>query len=295
MMVIPFSINRFVALFILLIVFMPLSIWGQKNSCSISGTISTKNGETYPYSLKLDISGQLISGVSVTNQDGVAFSAKVKGVINKDKKIMLITETASVTKLADSIEMCFINAVLNWKSRRGKYIISGFFIGKDKKQNKCSEGNVSMEIAIAECSVLSEESITPAPPPIPMTSVDTAKPEPVLTDDPNKITEGRDKRLEWGSSTCTIEIWDAGVVDGDVVTILLNGKEILTDYTLTGTKKLISVPLSEKVNTITLVAGDEGNNPPNTANLVLTDGAEQHKITAFNKKGKTASIVVTRK
>jgi hypothetical protein len=294
-MVIPFLINRVSTVLILLLVCVPLSVCAQKNSCSISGTISTKNGETYPYSLKLDISGQLISGVSVTQQDGVAFSAKVKGVINKDKKIMLITETASVTKLADSIEMCFINAVLNWKSRRGKYIISGFFIGKDKKQNKCSEGNVSMEIAIAECSALSEESITPAPPPIPMATVDTAKAEPILPDDPNKITEGRDKKLEWDSNTCTIEIWDAGVVDGDVVTILLNGKEILTDYTLTGTKKLITVPLSEKVNTITLVAGDEGNNPPNTANLVLTDGDEQHKITAFNKKGKTAAIVVTRK
>ena len=99
MMVIPFSINRFVALFILLIVFMPLSIWAQKNSCSISGTISTKNGETYPYSLKLDISGQLISGVSVTQQDGVAFSAKVKGVINKDKKIRSYSnETCPMTK-----------------------------------------------------------------------------------------------------------------------------------------------------------------------------------------------------
>lgn len=238
------------------------------------------------YKLLLDINGNIIKGTSVTMQDGKELKARIKGVVNREKNIMILSETGPVGKLSDSIEMCFFNSLLKWKVKRGRYILSGAFVGKDKKNNPCSQGTVSLEAPESDCAALKGE-------PLPAKKDSTAV-APIITDG-QKITEGVDKKIDWQANTCILEIWDGGVEDGDVVNITVNGKELITGYALTTEKKRFAIPLTQQTNTITVVAGDEGTNPPNTVQMVLTDGETQHRVTAYNKKGKSASIIIIKK
>ncbi len=275
--------NVFVVCMITFLLGMPLVLPAQQSQLSIKGSITSKTGESYPYRLVLDIAGNTVKGYSVTSQEGMEFRARVKGMINQDKKTLAITETGTMGALADSFEMCFLSTVLQWKTRKDKYVISGPFVGRNKNKAICSEGKALFEIPLTDAKILKL-----APPP------DTVA-KPAVPDDPEKITEGKDKKITFTTRQCTLYIWDGGVIDDDVVTVLLNGREILTNYVLTAEKKTLTIPLTEKTNTITIVAGDEGTAPPNTAQMLLTDGTEQHKVTAYNKKGKTASVVITTK
>jgi hypothetical protein len=275
--------------FLALLLFVVPALGLAQEKCTLTGSFTIESGETYPYRMVIEIAGKQVKGFSVTTQDGQELKTKVLGAINKEKKILILAETSVVGTLPDSVEMCFINSVLKWKLKKGKYLVTGIFAGKDKKGNICSQGQMSLEASEGEGAIFK-------PTPKPVKAKDTtAKVEGPVANDPNKITDGKDKYIEWGSATCTLEIWDGGVTDGDVVTILLNNKEILTDHSLTAERKQISIPLSEKDNTITIVAGDEGTNSPNTAEMVLIDGGVQHRVTAFNKKGKAAKVIIKRK
>ena len=103
------------------------------------------------------------------------------------------------------------------------------------------------------------------------------------------------KTLSWQTDSCTIEVWDGGVIDGDVISVLLNDKPVLTNYSLVKAKKQLRFPVTKTVNIVTIVAEDEGVNPPNTAEIILRDGDTIYKITAYNKKGAKAQIVLRRK
>jgi hypothetical protein len=41
---------------------------------------------------------------------------------------------------------------------------------------------------------------------------------------------------------------------------------------------------------ITIYAEEEGNEPPTTANMLLTDGSKQYPVIAYNNRGRQAVI-----
>jgi hypothetical protein len=276
---------RYYWLLLVLCVAGPVAAVAQKSSCTLAGTIEVKDGAPMAYTLMLDIVGERVSGTSVTRQDGFELRAKVRGMMNKEKRLLVIAETSSVDKLPDSMEMCFFNSVLKWKTKHGKYVFTGAYVGKNKSNDICAQGKVSMEVPMAGGVAFRKDTVAKM----------EAAADTIIVTDGQKITDGTEKHIEWASNTCTLEVWDGGVIDGDVVSVLVNGKEFLSKYTLGSEKKQVIIPVTEKVTTITILAVEEGNNAPNTAQIVLTDGDTQHKVTAYNKKGKTANIVISRK
>jgi hypothetical protein len=74
------------------------------------------------------------------------------------------------------------------------------------------------------------------------------------------------------SKNVTFNVWDSGVVDGDIITLIVNGKKVITQYTLTGSKKSIQVTLDNLgYNYVMLFAHNEGSLTPNTAALSVVD------------------------
>ncbi|MBE2287914.1 MAG: hypothetical protein IAE95_00065, partial [Chitinophagaceae bacterium] len=74
------------------ILFIALTNVLSAQQCTFAGKMQIKDGETLPYRLSLDINGANIKGVSITTQDGKELKARIKGVINKDKNIMVLAE-----------------------------------------------------------------------------------------------------------------------------------------------------------------------------------------------------------
>ncbi len=277
---------------VILLLLLPFSLFSQQKSYKLVGTASAKFGPTYLYAVSFEANGSSISGYSITRQpDGADFKAEIKGAINRKEHTLVFSETKSLDKDPhNNITICLFSATLTYKQLGTKYQVKGTFAGRDLNNEPCTNGTMIFETSNAPDNMFRAEK-KPLPVP-PKRDTIVAPTEPTVALPANTITAGVQKQLEWTTDSCIIEVWDGGVIDGDVVTILLNDVPVLTNYTLAKAKKQLQLPLIKNTNTITIVAEDEGVNPPNTAEIMLLDGRASHRITAFNKKGEKSIIII---
>jgi len=86
-------------------------------------------------------------------------------------------------------------------------------------------------------------------------------------------------KLNVSVRTIALYTWDSGVIDGDIVSLYLNGRIIVNQYTLTGSKRRIDVSLDYcGYNYLLLFAHNEGSISPNTAAVSLDDGSGEKSI-----------------
>lgn len=104
------------------------------------------------------------------------------------------------------------------------------------------------------------------------------------------------KVIELDTTVVTIELYDNGVVDNDIVSVFLN------DQLLIAQKKLTEAPISleiklenNKENKFTLFAHNEGNIPPNTALLVVKAGGARHSILLKSSLQQNSVVIFTGK
>ena len=96
------------------------------------------------------------------------------------------------------------------------------------------------------------------------------------------------KKIGLDQPSFKVDLYDDGDVDGDVVTVYYNGKPLLTNKKLT--EKPLSLDLtadpSRDENELLIYAENEGDIPPNTALMIVTDGDNRNevRITADSKK-----------
>jgi hypothetical protein len=107
---------------------------------------------------------------------------------------------------------------------------------------------------------------------------------------------GETLNVFWESKLAHLEIWDTGTVDGDAMSINLNGKMINASLAPVKSKTKIPLILDQEINTLTLEALSEGREPPNTAQIRLTDdaGKEISMLSSF-KVGEQVQVVFYRR
>ena len=75
-----------------------------------------------------------------------------------------------------------------------------------------------------------------------------------------------------GSKNVTFNVWDSGQIDGDIITLVVNGEVVVDEFTLEEAQHSVSVQLSNLgYNYVLLYAHNEGSLSPNTAALSITD------------------------
>lgn len=284
-----------IAVLLILALVYPTLLIAQPKNFSLKGIAAVKDGDKYPYQLTLSLSRSTVSGYSVTKQpDGTELKAKIKGHINRKLQLFTFSETESIGTIPSSFDVtCLFDAQLFYKLKDGKFFVSGIFSGKDNKGNQCGAGIMTFEQIDDPSSIFHTAPLPPKVAKVPPSVKEDNNNGPAT--DSNVITAGSDKRIQWHSDKCILEVWDGGVVDGDIITVSVDNKTVLTDYSLVKEKKQIPIPFPGHTMTITITAGDEGSAPPNTAQIILRDGNEEHKITAFNKKGDAASVQLIKK
>ncbi|TDS19066.1 hypothetical protein DFQ03_0781 [Maribacter caenipelagi] len=115
------------------------------------------------------------------------------------------------------------------------------------------------------------------------------KPNIKVESKPENNTEIRDsfdgrkisytKEFEFSSEDIVVKIWDHGRQDGDIVSIYLNGVQVIKKYYLTYWKKEFKIKLdSKKSNDLFLYAHNLGDSPPNTVSLEISDGKKSENI-----------------
>lgn len=88
------------------------------------------------------------------------------------------------------------------------------------------------------------------------------------------------------NTSVTFYLWDSQQIDGDIVTFVVNGKTVASEYTLTGRKKAYPFKLHSGYNYILLFAHNEGSLKPNTAAVSVDDG-DREKTLVLNASLKT--------
>lgn len=87
------------------------------------------------------------------------------------------------------------------------------------------------------------------------------------------------KEVSVKGNEISINLWDHGRKDGDVVSIYLNGEAIVYKYSLEYTKKKVTLELdSKKPNDLFLYAHNLGKYPPNTVSIEILDGEDAENI-----------------
>jgi len=86
----------------------------------------------------------------------------------------------------------------------------------------------------------------------------------------------REHRLNLLSHHLKFEIWDAQVIDGDIVSIFINDSCIVNEYSITAVKRIVEFDASEyKKAYLYLHAHNLGTIAPNTVTMTISDGIQK--------------------
>lgn len=281
----------------------------------LSGYLGVEGGELFTFKLTFTVSGNTISGHSYTwLNEGSEVKASVSGTLDRATRSLTFKEDKILYNqgFKSNVTICLIESRLRYKKEGGSVMFTGPITSSDVTNVSCGRGTITFPDS-EELRKLFSESQETAPAPVVKPTASKAPPKkpirivydtgtvakPVQTPAVNvvdKITEGKDKTYKWQTDSLVLEVWDGGKIDGDVVTIVFNGKVILAGHAITAEKKRLVVPLPETstVYDIRIRAVSEGNEPPNTANILLWDGLQSHPVIAYNKIGKEAVIKIVR-
>lgn len=102
-------------------------------------------------------------------------------------------------------------------------------------------------------------------------------------------------KVKVSNPTVRIKLWDHQMVDGDRVSLNLNGDYVLVDYTLQKAMYEMDITLQEGLNRFVLHALNLGRFEPNTAAIIIMDGDKEHKIILESTLEKSGTIEITYK
>ncbi len=115
--------------------------------------------------------------------------------------------------------------------------------------------------------------------------------------DVNGRTNVYQQTIEFSSDSLSLSLYDNGEVDGDTVSVLLNGKLILSRELLkvSALKANIKTPAGQDEFTLVLYAENLGKYPPNTGLLVVHDGENTYQVRFSADLQQNAAIIFRRK
>ncbi len=155
---------------------------------------------------------------------------------------------------------------------------------------------------------------TPKMPPIPTVKKDTstreiARLEPTITRAaapplPSVMGVRYEQRsnnilkiIEVENESIRIDLYDNGEIDGDSVSLFLNGKLVVAQKKLTTKPLSIRIPLEEldDENELVMYADNLGSIPPNTALMIVTDGTKRYEVRITSDLQKSGTIKFVKK
>ena len=113
---------------------------------------------------------------------------------------------------------------------------------------------------------------------------------------PKTIGQRKNKeqiRIEVDVKTINLKVYDNAIIDGDTISILYNGKMLLTHQLLSEKGIELNIELDEKLtrHEITLFAENLGSIPPNTALIVINAGKKRYELFASASLEENAVLV----
>jgi len=165
---------------------------------------------------------------------------------------------------------------------------------------------------LANLSFIKKADVAVTPPPVPTPAVAdvSSKPSaPVVAapveqpkpDIKKEIDKRKTETIEtvyFTSDSLVLEVYDNGYVDGDSVSIVINGEEFLSHIRLTATPTRKTIHINATMQDslkLIMFAENLGTIAPNSGLAVIYDGKKQYKIAFSGDLEKNAAIILRRK
>jgi hypothetical protein len=100
------------------------------------------------------------------------------------------------------------------------------------------------------------------------------------------------------SDSLVLSIYDNGTIDGDTVSVVLNGKVILARKGLTANAIRTTIPVTPDMGDslqLVMYAENLGSIPPNTGLLIVQDGEQRYDIRFAGDMKKSSAVILRRK
>jgi hypothetical protein len=258
----------------------------QKKRLLISGKYFLQNSGGHIL-MKLSLSYKVVDGVEILEEKPTAAS-----VLSSMMSILGIIETDPL-QAESSVEYVKIKKV----SDQPYEIIELMkdCIARDKKKTDTVAKKIvppkpkdSIPAIVKIVPPKKEDSLPPVIPPVVV-----KKDNPPL---PKTFAERKNKeqsRITVDVKSINLKVYDNAIMDGDTVSILYNGKLLLSHQLLSEKAIEINLELDENQthHEITLFAENLGSIPPNTALIVITAGTKRYELFASASLEENAVLV----
>ena len=247
---------------ILLINFLVYATYVKSQNHEFYGILKLngKVEDAISYKLVFEENAGKINGYSITDITGDHETKnKIEGSYDQKTKTLKFREKNIVyTKSYISDQLfCFVSFEGKIQLNGKKPKIEGDFMGFYKNQRKCIDGTLELVSSSTVRSFLEKvnKKIQKS-----KKLDDTIKHmyNPVQIFDSlqtNQLTKAQNLNIFYSKDQLNFQIWDNGIEDGDIINIIHNNKIILLNYTVTKTKKNISINLNEDINIFEIEMG----------------------------------------
>ena len=264
------------------------------------GAIILDENQIISYKIQFNLEkNNFIQGYSITDVDGEdETKSYIRGYYNqKTNKIQFKESDILYTKSTFlPEEFCFVSFEGNFKGDSNKKLLDGNFVGIYDDKDTCATGKIKLvgkkfikkkvkKVYKKIKKVKRVDSIVK----------DNLKPENYLKKfSETKINSGEKVSVFVYSSKIKIDVWDYGIEDGDVITILQNDKPVIENIEVSRRKQSFVLNLNEKINTFKIITVDAGKLETNTTKLKLYDFRREYEVVANLKKGEAATINIVK-
>jgi hypothetical protein len=263
---------------------------------SFMGMLQTPDRQIMTYKIDVTINDGIVSGSSLMDIDGPnATTSSLTGTYDYKTKLLSFTEDKVLSSKAPlDGDFCFISVAAKMTVKKNKSHLNGDFWGLVDKKDSCVIGEVNMVATayIMKTMARVEKVVKKTGTKDSTTLANSDLDDFVKSINTQRISSTESVSISAVSGKCILKIWDDGIVDGDIVSVKLNGTLILHNYTLQKDAKTIGLTLQKGENTIEIAALNTGTRFPNTAYLSLENTKSKTKLSSNLGKDETAKIKV---
>lgn len=242
------------------------------------------------FEMKFDADGTGTSHI-VSDGEGGNATHRLRWKYDETEQRLDFEETDIMEESVPSWRWCMKSGSIFYKKEKNRRSLTGswkgYIEGFSSQNGACAPGNLFVEQPIFE----TEETITTSSAP---NKQPPAKPAEISQYE-KKVQRNVDveRVLEVKNKTVRIRVWDNGTVDGDVLSLFLNGEQILKNYRVTRQKHETIVKLDKPTNFIILHAINLGSISPNTVAVSVDDGT-QEQVVIISSNLKTSGAIMIR-
>lgn len=200
---------------------------------------------------------------------------------DEKQQLLVVKELEVVEKTDPRWKWCIKRGNLRMRREGSRFIVEGPWEGflegldPDLPKARCAPGRLYLEKPVLTRQVVRRTQ-------------EQSRTYELANDRKVKV----ERTLEVRSRDLRIRVWDNGTVDGDVVTLFLNGKRILHNFRVSKHKWSIPVTLDEESNFLILHADDLGDITPNTVAVAVDDGFSEQVIILSSNLRESGAVLI---